>query len=258
MIERCRKLVMKMKHTLPFVALMVLLFSCKNEKVPVNTPSVPKLQLHCSPSWNGESVSTTSKHTTPEGYIIQFTTLKFYVSELKNGSNNLGDVFLYDWSKGSKFGEIAGDKSQFANLIANLGVPADVNHNDPAAFPNDNPLNISIANDMFWSWSPGYIFVKIEAKADTIPDAIENLDHNLVYHIGLDENLQPISWTGLNWKTVSGNVSKLDLDVNLFEVFYSSGNEVNVKTEYTCHSAPGQEVLANKVISNFNAALQPQ
>lgn len=258
MNERCRKLVMKMKHTLPIVAFMALLFSCKTDKVPVNAPSVSTLQLHCSPSWNGDAVSTTSKHTTPEGYIIQFSTIKFYVSELKNGSSSFGDVFLYDWSKGTMFAEIEGKSESFANLIGNLGVPADINHNDPAAFPNDNPLNISIANDMFWSWSPGYIFVKVEAKADTIPDAVENLDHNLVYHIGLDENMQPISWSGLNWQPVSNDVSRLNLNVNLFELFYKLGNEIDIKTEYTCHSAPGQEVLADKVISNFNSALQPQ
>lgn len=258
MNERCRKLVLKMKHTLPLVAIMAALLSCKSDKVPLNPPSDPTLQLHCLTSWNGEDVTSTSKHTTPEGYIIQFSTIKFYITDLRNGNDTLNSAILYDWSIGSKLAEIGGVSEDYVSLTGNLGVPASINHSDPAAFANDNPLNISIANDMFWSWSPGYIFVKIEAKVDTIPDAIENLDHNLVYHIGLDENLQSINWTGLNWQDIGNNASKLNIGLSLFDVFYKAGNEINIKTEYTCHSAPGQEILADKVITNFNEALKPQ
>lgn len=61
---------------------------------------------------------------------------------------------------------------RYRGLQFTLGVPADLNHGDPAVAPP--PLNLSA---MFWSWQAGYKFVKIDmatrgqARGGTAPPA---------------------------------------------------------------------------------------
>ncbi len=141
-------------------------------------------------------------------------------------------------------------------LNANLGVGPNVNHLDPSAFDNASPLNILNANDMHWDWNPGYIFLKIEAKVDTIQDGVPLFNHNVVYHIGLDENLQTVEFQNIQWTKV-GDESRVELIVDLNE-FLNSPNIIDVKTESSSHSSSGQEALSAKVIANFSEALRPK
>lgn len=39
------------------------------------------------------------------------------------------------------------------------------------------------AQDMYWSWNSGYIFVKMEGNAPSVPDSISST-HDFMYHIG--------------------------------------------------------------------------
>src|SRR5690606_1674593 len=159
-----------------------------------------------------------------------------------NGSTNLTSAALFDWMEtGTSFISVKADKANFTNLSANLGVGATDNHSDPSAFPNDNVLNIAIANDMHWSWNPGYIFLKVEAKVDTIPDATELFDHTIVFHVGLDANLQTWTVSDLNWSTINATTSRTTLKLDLEKFLQNNGQNIDLKTEFSTHSAPGQE-----------------
>ena len=86
------------------------------------------------------------------------------MQDIKNVSTQMTDAGLFDFrARGTTLLKVKGNGSDFTNLTANLGVGSSVNHNDPTAFPNSSMLNITNTNDMHWNWSPGYIFVKIEA-----------------------------------------------------------------------------------------------
>ena len=108
---------------------------------------------------------------------------------------------------------------------------------------------------MHWDWNPGYIFVKVEARVDTIPDAVENFDHNVVFHIGGDINRQDLSFTNLQWNTVAANEYQLDLKLDM-ATFLNDGNQsIDLKAEFQSHTAPGQEALSLKVMQLFKSAL---
>ena len=114
-------------------------------------------------------------------------------------------------------------------------------------------LNIVNANDMHWDWNPGYIFVKIEAKVDTIPDGIALFNHNVIYHVGLDENIQSLSIPNLSAAKIENeNIFSLKLDM---KAFLEGPQLIDVKDESSSHSAAGQDALTLKVLQNFNAAI---
>lgn len=59
-------------------------------------------------------------------------------------------------------------KGQYVGVRFTLGVPFDLNHNDPTLAPA--PLNSS---SMFWAWQSGYKFVKIDFASNGLPQAAD-------------------------------------------------------------------------------------
>ena len=107
----------------------------------------------------------------------------------------------------------------------------------------------------YWSWNPGYIFVKVEARVDTIPDGIPLFDHNVIFHIGKDVNLQNLSFSSLNWQKETDVINTLPLKLDMVKFLDNGIQSIDLLTEYTSHSSSGQEVLSLKVIENFRDAL---
>jgi hypothetical protein len=238
---------------------MFLVTSCKKDDViPTATQY---LQIDILPTYANIGtmpMNLDSVYTTPEGYQVKFTDVKFYTSILKNESNSLLQAALYDLREtGVLMLRTPGDYAKFANLQGFIGVDSVLNHSDPSAFPNESPLNISNAGPMHWGWNPGYIFMNIEGKVDTIPDGINNLDHSFSFHIGTDLYRRDFSFTTLNWLKISESERKLNLKLDLWKFLHNSANSINLKTEFLTHTASGQQPLTEKVISNFQQSLMP-
>jgi len=245
-----------MKQLFLILLSIIVMNSCKNKEVPEPTVQNHYVKINVHPKYGNETLFLDSVYSTAEGYDIKFTDLKFYLQDVKNNTKVLSPVGLFDYRvSGVELLREIGNKNDFSNLTANLGVEASINHHDPTTFSNSSPLNISIANDMHWGWNPGYIFMKVEAKADTLQDGIANFDQNIVFHIGLDENLQTLNFSNLNWNTL-GDEDVLDLKLDM-KSFLTTPQSIDVKLEFTCHSAAGQEVLATKVIQNFKSSISP-
>jgi hypothetical protein len=232
--------------------------SCKDKTPEPEPEPVDMVRISVQPVYGSEELYLDSGYTTIEGYKVKFTDIKFYVHDVRNNGVQMIESGLFDFrQRGTLLLEAEGKASSFDALQANLGVGASANHSDPTAFSNESMLNISNSNDMHWDWNPGYIFVKIEGKADTIPDATETFDHTIVLHAGLDVNLQTIDWTGLQWNTVSDKLSELQLELDMATFLNSSTQTIDLKTENATHSMAGQEALTLKVMENFKEALSP-
>lgn len=237
-----------------FVILAGITFVACKEKSKDPMQSSHNVEVVVQPTFGATPLYLDSTYTTSQGYDIQFTDIKFYVQDMRDGNKVLLDAALFDLrQKGYQLGLAVGEASSFQNITSNLGVDSILNHSDPAAFPNNSALNIANANDMHWGWNPGYIFVKIEAKVDTIPDGNPLFDHFVVYHVGLDANMQTLSFNNLQWELGSFQ-DRLALKLDM-QAFLAGPQPIDVKTEYTTHSAAGQEVLTLKVAQNFAAAL---
>lgn len=253
--KKSRWLVVKRSSLL----LLILLFACKKEtpQPPLVTPTpTDQLTVNVFPFYGGDTLQLDSTYQTLEGYDFQFTDIKFYVSHLKNGSDTLVRSALFDYrEKGNLFFNVSKSPSSFSSLEGFLGVESMLNHADPTAFSNEDPLHIVNAGGMHWGWNPGYIFVKVEIRVDTISDGIPLFDHLAVYHVGTDAFIQSIVFPEVTWlkqQELSYSAS-MKLDMNRF--FVNGNSMIDVKNEFITHSAAGQEALSLKAISNFKAAL---
>lgn len=238
-------------------SLLIVFSSCKDkvEEEPCD-PEVTQLKVSVQPVYGSETLYLDSTYSTVEGYDVQFINLKFFAEDVRGSSSQLNDASLFDYRvTGTTLFTGEGEPADFALLEGNLGVQSSINHSDPSAFPNESILNISNSGGMHWGWNPGYIFMKVEAKVDTIPDGIALFDHNVVLHIGKDVNMQTFSFSAINWQQ-TGDLSyhfPLKLDM---QTFLQNGPQIiDLKTEYTSHTASGQEVLSLKAIENFKAAI---
>ncbi len=241
---------------------IVTLFSCnKDDDYPGKTypdPNPPSTGLFLNPVFGGLGLRLDSVYTLSNGFKIKFQELKAYFTDIKADGDLIIDAGLFDFREngGLVFKTFAGTPG--TELQFGIGVPSSINHNDPSLFPNSNPLNIAIANDMHWDWSPGYIFFKVEAKVDTIVDGITNCDHNLVYHVGTDDYYTSKTLSGVNWTFSDSNSKHVSLKLDIKNFFENAGNEIDVKTEFTTHSMASQSVLTEKARQNFAASISAQ
>jgi hypothetical protein len=244
------------KITLISFALVLLIFSCKDDDPVVVTPVVDQLRISMIPTFGADDLVLDQTYITDEGYHVQFTDLKCYLTDLKNGTNTLASSALFDFrEKGTSFVLKPGKPADFNSLTAFLGVPSDRNHADPTEFSDTDPLNIMIANDMHWGWNPGYIFIKVEAKVDTLDDAIENFNHLVVFHVGGDSYLQNLNFGSLTWNAAGSNLYATSLKLDMKTFLNNGSTAIDLKNEYSSHTAAGQEVISLKVIEHFRDAI---
>ena len=247
---------MYLKFTLYIIIAAAVLTSCKDDQVTEPIPIVDYLKVTMQPTFGTNELLLDQTFTTAEGYLVQFTDLKCYFTSMKNGSNELCKAALYDYREtGTLLFSKPGKPADYASLNGFVGVDQLYNHEDPSAFANENPLNIAIANDMHWDWNPGYIFMKVEAKVDTTADAIENFDHFVIFHIGTDAFIQPISLPSITWTASGTGLYTLPLKLDMQKFLQNGPQTIDLKTEYSSHSSAGQEALSLKVIQNFKDAI---
>ena len=249
---------MKTSYFLFPLLLMAALVSCKkNKPTPIETPK-SYVEITVQPTYNSSNLFLDSVYVTTEGYKIKFTDLKFFGTTLKNGQNSLAQVGFFDFAlSGNYFLKVEQDVNLFSDLQFILGVDSLINHNDPSTFSNESPLNISNAGTMHWGWNPGYIFISVEGKADTLQDCIENYDHNFSFHVGTDDFLQTKSFTAINWVKTASNTHTFALQLDLFDVICNGLDPIDLRTEFLAHSSSLQTALTLKFGKNFKSALTP-
>ena len=231
----------------------------KKKEDPVIPVAEQIIEVHLVPTLDGQAYSLNQVIESSFGYRYFFSDIKLLGTELANGANTLATAFLYNYqATGTLLASTVGNKSNYANLSMNLGVSDPLNHADPSLPANSSPLNISNASDMHWGWNPGYIFVKLEGKVDTIPDGIDNFDHNFVFHLGMDAAFRSIDFSNMTWKVVSETKNKTNLLLQMRTIFDQPSHEIDLRANYTSHSALSQMPLTNLVMDQFKMAIEKE
>jgi len=245
-----------MKRFIFLLALMPILWSCDPDDPKPVDPVTETVKVTVKPIYGTQSFYMDSVYTTGEGYKVKFTELTCYFTLLKNGTNQLIEAALFNYREtGSLLVSKGGSHLNYSNLGGKIGVDTSLNHLDPSAFPNDSPLNISNAGPMHWGWNPGYIFMNIEGKVDTIIDAVNNLDLSFSFHVGTDNYLQSFNFENVTWQDKGNKVWELPLKLDLAYFLSNPLSSINLKDEHLTHTGAGQETLTQKVIQNFKNAL---
>lgn len=224
-----------------FMIASLLLVSCKKEQVILDEV----VELHVLPKWNNDLIHLDSSYEISTNLKIRFTEIKFYWSDLKLNENKNISVAFFDQRKNSSLlWKGQKDFELLSSFTGKFGIDSLTNHSDPSAFELTNPLNILTANDMHWSWNPGYIFLKIQAQVDTVGQG--NFNHFIDYHIGKDVNYLALGNVPIKWTKVGGlNRGEICLAANLWF------NSIDVLTENKCHSAVDEMPLSSKIAVNF-------
>lgn len=248
-----------MNRNIFFILFFALsLVACDKDKVPNPIDPVMESNIVVNPVYNGQPLFLDSIYTAPNGYKIKVTDILFYVTKLGYQNNVFSEAGLYDFrEKGNVLLSVNKDHTLFPSLQGVLGVDTAYNHQDPSAFPNGSPLNISNAGTMHWGWNPGYIFINIEGKADTLIDGVDQLDLSFSYHVGTDAFLQNLNFQNIVWQSTGGNQHSFLLNLDLYQFFFNPTQPISINTEYFTHSGAGYQVLTQKAASNFLMALTP-
>lgn len=245
-----------MKKFLIIAVLAPILWSCDPDDPKPVDPATESVKVVINPSYGNQAFYMDSVYTTNEGYKVKFTELTCYFTLLGNGTNQLIEAALFNFREtGSLLVSKNANHLNFTNFGGKIGVDTTLNHLDPSAFPNDSPLNISNAGPMHWGWNPGYIFMNIEGKVDTIIDATNNLDLSFSFHVGTDNYLQSFNFENVIWQDKGNNAWELPLKLDLASFLANPMSPINLKNEHLTHTAAGQETLTQKVIQNFKNAL---
>ena len=87
-----------MKKIFLFIIGFALVTSCrdKGEDDPV-TPAQDQLRMTVQPTFGVDDLVLDQTYTTDEGYNVQFTDLKCYMTDIRNGSSILCSSALFDY-----------------------------------------------------------------------------------------------------------------------------------------------------------------
>jgi hypothetical protein len=231
---------------------LLIAVACKKKPGPEPPTVTPQLKVEIQPVFGNDTLELDSTYTTQDGWDVQFTDIKFYLTDWASGSNELSDVARFDYREnGTTAFQVNGTAANFPSLTGNIGVPASINHNDPSAFPSSSPLNIMNANGMHWAWNTGYIFIIIEGRADTIPDGTPLFGHLLTYHIGTDAYLGTVNFPAVTWTATTPTMSTAHFRLNLKTMIDHPVDPIDIRSEYITHSSGTQATLTQKILSNF-------
>tara|TARA_Y100000385_G_scaffold285797_1_gene346438 strand:- start:1211 stop:1960 length:750 start_codon:yes stop_codon:yes gene_type:complete len=136
----------------------------------------------------------------PGGYSMFLTKFSLFISEMEligedNSSLPIGDILFMDLLESVQTLERAEQglsllvsnvpSEEFTQLRFNVGVPSELNAQQPSDFTGNNAL--SNTGEYWVGWS-SYIFHKTEGKIDTDGDG--EFETNVALHIGSDEALR--------------------------------------------------------------------
>jgi len=218
---------MKSLYYLLALSVFGLFFACDDnstESDDQDTHVHTHVVLNFSGAFGASALNLNTKYTTSASDTVQFTTLKFYVSEIALidsfgvehpiGSIHMVDFSAADYTADGKFSlELEADPGFYRGLKFNVGVPFSENHKNAAT--QTAPLGAS--SGMYWSWNPGYIFHMIEGKTDSAGKAI-----NFGWHVGEDTRNLTVRLATLSGTTKTS-----------FTVESGKDNAFNVSADYS-------------------------
>jgi hypothetical protein len=153
-----------------------------------DAPVTQPLELRFYPRFGADTLKPGKKYRTAGGDSVRLEFARFYVSEISlvdslGAEHKLAGLFLFDMfdslavSRGYAAATVEAAAGVYRGARFSVGVPFDLNHRDAAT--QSAPLGT--ASGMFWSWNSGYIFNRVEGKADS-----SGVEKGIAYHIGGD------------------------------------------------------------------------
>lgn len=152
---------------------------------------------------------------------VMLTRAEFYISEVELLHSDSTKLPLADQyllvnanAPNSEFDLGAWPVDAAHGITLHLGVPASVNHNDPASYPANHPLAPQNPT-MHWGWSAGYRFMAIEGKVDNNGDGVP--ETTFEFHNLFDELYRAAEVSGV--KSADNGVLHLHFVLDYVQLF---------------------------------------
>jgi len=238
------------KYILLIISFAFIFAGCKKTSVP-STTGIVKLSFRNIVN-GSPMVLNTANYTNPFGEPYTITKFKYYISNVRLGLSGVPTTaiekesyHLVDQSQpGSLSFSFDAEENNFITLSFMIGVDSIRNVSGAQTGALD-PLN-----DMFWTWSTGYVMAKMEGISPR-----SNQPGNIIeYHIGgfsgPNNVLKTVSMVFPAGKIVTirqGKTSEISLDAD-FNKWWQTPNDITIAQVPVC-STPG--ALAKKLADNY-------
>lgn len=217
---------------------------CRYPAAEPNTNGTLKFNL--SQLFNGNILDTAAVYTLNNGQRFRLATLRYYISKITLVKSDSSEVVIpesYLLVKPSATEYIAGEAEPgtYVKLKFYLGLDSATNSGGimPVDRPSGHPLALQNPS-MFWTWSTGYIFMKMEGLSDTLPSGA--LTQNFSWHLG-ENALRRTVEIPLNFTLVTGQTTSVALKAELNDVF----KHIDFKTDRMTHTMDNRS-LANAIM----------
>ncbi len=249
------------KYTLLVMLTGLFLMSCENDtQQKDNTLSI---------KFNINAGSVPLQYDTDylvDTLTVQYTQVRFYISqpEFTSGAEVISfpDAYFLGDAASSNNTFVVGDlgKRTIDGVAFGFGVDSSRNTITGSkaiqafAYPTNHAL--SAANNMYWSWNPGYIWMKLEGRMDTNEDG-DFGDPNEIFsiHSGVDAAYVFVNRTFIFTMNDEPKTIQIDMDINKFFdgydlVSYPFAHPADT-TSADYHTMKQVQDNANVVFGNF-------
>ena len=246
---------MNWKHYL----LLLLVFPLMQSRCTKETDEELEGQLRLVPRalFNGNDFTIGEIYTDVLGHTIRVDGFKTYIAEIKavktDGSEvPLQGIDLINFSQDKVYNWTI-EKGDYQGIKFGIGVPEELNKDqDPSQYASNHPLSVNGSAGMFWTWNTGYIFTKVEGKANLDGEMSPILDP-WAYHVGEDflyrEHFLEKPFT-IDEAT---EVRYLDFHVERF--FFNENDTIDIGSDNITHTS-GNVPLAERFTTLFNEAIE--
>lgn len=235
-----------------FFFLLFPLFGCTSSDADVEI--LPVLE------WDGQALAL-NQDVNRNGQSLRFTEISFYISDYHvlqgNTKSSPQGISLVKNGSG-RFWVVVPQSTIPDTFYFSVGVPMGLNDSTgslaiPAwQYGDEHPL--SAAQNMYWSWKPGYVFMKLEGRIDLDADGqYMSAGETFSIHTGLNSLLRVISVPNPSSELASKYALKLDLS-RLLQGYDMQGDGLNVHAMSSADADYARaEYISNRLAHAFYA-----
>ena len=211
------------------LGLGLLIFSCKKEEDPAPEPipvnETGSLQLEFENTVDGLPLDFTSKYLNPAGDTFTISKFNYYISNILLTKTDNSSYTLPNSYYLVQAGQAGSNVLTIGNIPATgyksiqfmLGV--DSARNTSGAQSGD----LDPGKGMFWSWTTGYIMLKLEGKAQTSSASGKLIEYHMGGFKGLNktQRIFNLHFAGGTATVTKTGTAKITFGVNANELFKS-------------------------------------
>lgn len=227
---------------------------CEYDMTPKNFDGSLKLQFNLKNYLLSVNANDTLTDYLSRKYMVQDMVMYLSDIALVDAFSNevpLRDIALVDFYS-TENTSITVDsilQGSYSGIKFGIGVDSALNATGPAAWPFLHPLGQS--NGAYHWGAKKYVFVRFGGRADL--DSNGSMEQLFVYHTGTDSLYRKIEFN-TPIVIVKGEETVIDLNINLDKIWVNGTDTIDITTEFTTHTTPG-DPLAKKFTDQFKNAL---